>query len=162
MEIDTLLARFQKNYFWRPFWFFSKTRFSIFPEVTDWFCWFWIAIIWRQLCTLCSILKEIEDKLRPWECRNEKNVHNGSHDVILFEFSKSVKKVTGKFFFFFFKLYWTFQTNVVKYIKNKNKEFLMTMFLQNMNKVKLIKWQNKSYCENLFQNKNVSNTILLT
>ena len=72
VEIDTLLARFQKFYFWRPFWFFSKTRFSIFPEVTDRFCWFSIANIGRQLCTLCSILKKIGAKLRPWECRNEK------------------------------------------------------------------------------------------
>ena len=61
-----------KKNFWRPFWFFSKTRFSIFPEVTDRFCWFSIANIGRQLCTLCSILKKIKAKLRPWECRNEK------------------------------------------------------------------------------------------
>ena len=72
VEIDTSLARFQKFYFWRPFWFFSKTRFSIMAEVTDRFCWFSIANIGRQLCTLCSILKKIGAKLRPWECRNEK------------------------------------------------------------------------------------------
>ena len=51
---------------------FSKTRFSIFPEVTDRFCWFSIANIGRQLCTLCSILKKIRAKLRPWECWNKK------------------------------------------------------------------------------------------
>ena len=72
VEIDPLFARFQKFYFWRPFWFFSKTRFSILPEVTDRFCWFSIANIGRQLCTLCSILKKIGAKLRPWECPNEK------------------------------------------------------------------------------------------
>ena len=73
VEIDTSLARFQKFYFWRPFWFFSKTRFSTFPEFTDQFCWFSIANIGRQLCTLCSILKKIEAKLRLWECRNKKH-----------------------------------------------------------------------------------------
>ena len=53
--------------------FFSKTRFSILPEATDRFCWFSIANIGRQLCTLYSILKKIGSKLRPWECRIEKH-----------------------------------------------------------------------------------------
>ena len=96
LEIDTSLAQIQKFYFWRPFWFFSKTRSAILVEVIDRFCWFSIANNGRQLCTLYQLLKKIKAKLRPWECRIEK-VQNCCHDVIDFEISKSEKKITGKY-----------------------------------------------------------------
>ena len=38
VEIDTSLALFQKFYFWRPFWIFSKTRSAILAEVTNRSC----------------------------------------------------------------------------------------------------------------------------
>ena len=60
----------------------SKTKNAIFlkrgplfrPEVIDRFCWFSIANIGRQQSVLCIILKRIEAKLRPWECRIRKHI----------------------------------------------------------------------------------------
>ena len=69
----------------------SYARFFIEPEVTDWFCWFWIANTGWSNSTSCTNLKKIGQKLRPWECRKDKRT-NGRHDVIDFEISKSENK----------------------------------------------------------------------